>query len=74
MAGWDTGGGAPQLPDAGKPVMAFSMGVPRGGPARPGPQAGAAPKSRGAFAMSTNLRKAPVKQPVAGFGVDSDED
>ena len=54
--------------------MAFSMGAASRGPARPAPQGVAAPRVMGAFAMSTDLRKAPVKQPVAGFGVESDED
>ena len=74
MTGWDAGGAGPPLPDANKPVMAFSMGAASRGPARPAPQVVAAPRAIGAFAMLTGSRKAPVKQPVAGFGVDSDEE
>lgn len=54
--------------------MAFSMAAASRGPARPAPQGVAAPRAMGTFAMSTGLRKAPVKQPVAGFGVESDEE
>ncbi|CAL5228252.1 g11353 [Coccomyxa viridis] len=72
--GWDAGGAGPLLPDAKKPAMAFSMGAPSKGPARPAAQDVAAPRAMGAFAMSIGLRKAPVKKPVAGFGMDSDEE
>ena len=75
MPGWDAGGAGPPLPDAKKPAaMAFSMGAASRGLARPAPQSVTAPRAMGAFAMSTGLRKAPVKQPVAGFGVDSDDE
>ncbi len=74
LPGWDAGGAGPLLPDAKKPAMAFSMGAPSKGPARPAAQDVAAPRAMGAFAMSTGLRKAPVKKPVAGFGMDSDEE
>ena len=62
------------MPDAEKPAMAFSMGAASRGLARPAPAAAAAPRAMGTFAMSKGLRKAPVKQLVAGFGVDSDEE
>ena len=75
LPGWDAGGAGPPLPDARKPAaMAFSMGAASRGPAMPAPKGVAAPRAVGAFAMSTGLRKAPVKQPVAGFGVDSDDE
>ena len=55
--------------------MQFSVGALLSG--RPGgPVQAATPvgRGKGAFVMSAGPRKAPVKQPVAGFGVESDEE
>ena len=55
--------------------MQFSMGaLQRGRPGGPVQAAAPARRGRGAFVMSAGPRKGPVKQPVAGFGVDSDEE
>jgi len=54
--------------------MQFSMGAASKGPARLAQAGVAAAKGIGAFSMSRGPRKAPVKQVVAAFGMDSDED
>lgn len=74
MTGWDAGGAGPPKPDIRKPSMQFSMGAASKGPARLAQAGMAAAKGIGAFSMSGGPRKAPVKQVVAAFGMDSDED
>lgn len=55
--------------------MIFSTGsASRGGPVKPAQTGMAASRGIGAFSMSKGPRKAPVKQAVAGFGADSDEE
>ena len=76
LAGWDAGGtGHAVSAPSQKPAMQFSVAALLTG--RPGgPVQAATPvgKGKGAFVMSAGPRKAPVKQPVAGFGIDSDEE
>ena len=76
LAGWDAGGtGHAASAPSQKPAMQFSVGaLLRGRPGGPVQAAAPAGRGRGAFVMSAGPRKGPVKQPVAGFSVDSDEE
>ena len=55
--------------------MQFSVGaLSKGRPGGPIQAATPVGRGKGAFVISAGPRMAPVKQPVAGFGVDSDEE